>query len=117
MRNNFNDSTTLTYRAYARTGLDADVLLEQIAERLAIDAKSTPHIEKKTIYVPVSFSELMDITPDSPRFTIDYYDQKCHVIREWVITFDGIMTDLKIEKGLTSYVLKSSIAVPESEPI
>jgi hypothetical protein len=117
MRNIFNDATTLTYRAYARTGLDADVLLEQIAERLSKQAGSEPKVEKRTIYVPVSFSELMDITPDSPRFTIDYHDQKCHVIREWKITFEGIMTELPIEKGLTSYVIKSLVEIPESEPI
>lgn len=117
MQTKFEDCTVLTYRAYARIGLNPDSMLQSIVDRASDSVQRVPSIEKRTIYVPISFSDLLKIN-DQPNFmVIDYHDQKCNIIREWEVTFDGIQLDLPIEKGLVSYRLESKAHISESEPL
>lgn len=117
MQTQFEDCTVLVYRAYTRVGLNPDSMLQSIIERASDSIQRVPKVDKRTIYVPISFSDLLKIN-DQPNFmVIDYHDEKCHVIREWEVSFDGIHLDLPIEKGLVSYRLESKAAISESEPL
>jgi hypothetical protein len=117
MQTRFEDCTVLTYRAYTRVGLNPDSMLQSVIDRASDSIQRVPKVEKRTIYVPISFSELLKLN-DQPNFmVIDYYENKCHVIREWEVVFDGIHLELPIEKGLVSYRLESKATIVESEPL
>jgi hypothetical protein len=97
------DRTILVFHAYARQAIDVDETLEGLVESLGVKPLE---IVTSSIYTPIAFSDLSGVEK-SNIFTIDFNEEKCHVIRKWVVVFDGILPTLPILNGCVEYYFTS----------
>lgn len=97
------DRTVLVFRAFTRSGVNADDTLEEVVEKLSANPLD---IKKRVIYVPITYADLIG-SESGGKFVIDYNDEKCHVIREWEVIFEGIIDNFPIHEGCVSYDVRT----------